>query len=279
MDTFQKSLIFSCFLLSYIPSHAQYITKIIPQYVLIDRDTGIGQLNEEIDVYRLVGEKIIHVGKVKILRSEQGKTGAKIVYVNSGMQMTVGDFVRVVNSTQKTDNESGKISNPISSPVSLQRTVDNRMGAYLARFVPASNLENGFENSYSIGASFKLITMNAHSFYIDLHYPLFKMESVLPSSITYSLLMIQLIDRVRIMDRVYYEVGGGLYRLSLSGNISGMTLDETRSYSGFFVGLSLDLFRSNTMTFTPTIRMHTYSVEKNWVEFVVGGVNVYFSVF
>ncbi len=276
MNVFKKNFIFICLFLCNIPLYAQYITKIIPQYVLIDRDTGIGRLNEEIDVYRLVGEKVIHVGKVKILRFEQGRTGAKIVYVNPGMQITVGDFVRTESSTQKTDNESSNISNPISGAASSKRMIDNRIGAYLARFVPASNLEDGFDNSYSIGASFKLITMNTHSFYVDLHYPLFKMELDLPSSTTYHLLIVQLIDRARIMDRVYYEVGGGLYRFSTSGSI---TVNETKSFAGFFVGLSLDLFRSNTMTFAPTIRMHTYSVEKDWFEFVVGGVNVYFSLF
>ncbi|MBN2029925.1 hypothetical protein JW824_06730 [bacterium] len=252
--------------------HAQYITKIIPQYVLINRDTGVGELNEEVDVYRLVGDRIVHVGRVKILRFEQGKAAAKIINVNPGMQIVVGDFVRPGSSVVTPGNQSNR-------SFSSNRRIHDQLGIHLARFVPASNLESGFQNSYNIGASFKLIGMKNHSLYMDVSYPLMKFQLGLPNDIKSSLLIIQLSDRIRVWDRVYYNIGYGFYRSTLSGNIAGIAFNETRSYGGFFIGLSLDLIVSPIMTIAPTIRMHTYNIEGNWAEFVVGGVNVYFSVF
>ncbi len=252
--------------------YAQYITKIIPQYVLINRDTGVGERNEEVDVFRLVGDRVVHVGKVKILRFEQGKTAARIIYVNPGMQIVVGDFVRPSPSVTKTGNQS-------NGSFSSNRRIHDQMGFHLARFVPASNLESGFQNSYNIGASCKLIGLKNHSFYVDISYPIVKFQMGLSNDIKSSLLIVQLSDRIRIRDRIYYNVGYGFYRSTLSGNVDGDAFNETRSYSGFFIGLSLDLISSPIMTIAPTIRVHTYNIEDGWAEFVVGGVNVYCSIF
>ncbi len=259
-------------LLSPLSLHAQYITKIIPQYVLINSDTGVGEKNEQVDVYRLVGERIVHVGKVQILTFEQGKAAAKIIYVNPGMQIVVGDFVRPGSSVTRAGNQTNR-------PLSSNRNVHDQLGIHLARFVPASNLESGFQNSYNIGASFKLIGLYNHSFYVDVSYPLMEFQPELSNTIQSSLLILQLSDRIRVWDRIYYNIGFGFYRSTLSGNVTGIAFNETQSYSGFFVGLSMDLLNSSFMTIAPSIRMHTYNIEGDWAEFVVGGVNVYFSVF
>ena len=61
--------------------------------------------------------------------------------------------------------------------------------------------------------------------------------------------------------------------------MNAQTLEDTDSYTGFFVGLSVDLGGSSWGTFSPMVRYHAYKAEEDWYEFVIGGVNVYFSIF
>jgi len=260
--------------------HSQVIVKVIPGYVLIDTDTGIGRLNEVIKVYRLKDDGLITVGRVRILRFQDGKTGAQIVSEESGHKISVGDFV----GEKRTDaKRTSKASSKRSSETSEQNVPrwrgDARVGVHLGRFVPASSLEDTFENSYSLGLSLRLLTAGRHTFTLDGTCPVLRTASVWSGDVESSLYMVHLVDHIRSGYRIHWDIGGGIYYSRWSAMVNGQTIKSTDSYTGFFVGLSVDFGGSSWGVFSPMVRYHAYKVEEDWYEFVIGGVNVYFSVF
>ena len=260
--------------------NAQIIIKVISGYVLIDKDTGIGKLNEEIKVYRLKGDGVVTVGQVRILRFQDGKTGAQVVREEPGFKIGVGDFVvekrsdevtapRVVPKRTILDKPSGRIPR--------KRKKSGSVGVHLGILIPASNLEDTFENSYSLGVTLKLITVGNHSIFVDAAYPILKMMPNGTVDTKSSLYLVHLVDHIRMRNRIHWDVGGGIYYLSWS--VAGQDAKESELYTGFFIGFSVDFTGSSGITFSPTIRYHAYKVETDWFEFIVGGMNVYFSVF
>ena len=267
MKMLKAKLIFYFLSLCFSSLNAQIIIKVIPGYVLINRDTGIGNLNEKIKVYRFQGDRMIPVGQVRIIRFHQGQTAAKIVSVEPGLKIVVGDFV----SEKKHDDAS------ISQIFTKQKNVNG--GLHGGRFLPSSNLENSFEDSYSLGAFFKLVTLKNHSFFVEVSYPLLKNKFAGTNDIESSMVLVHISDHIRLGNRIHWDVGGGLYYSKMSVNLNGQSIDESESYSGFFVGLSVDFTNPSRFTFSPAIRYHAYKTEINWNEFIISGINVYFSIF
>lgn len=247
--------------------NAQVIIKVIPGYVLIDTDTGIGDLNEKIEVYRLKGDGVIPVGQVRIIRFRQGQTAAKIVSMESGFAIIVGDFV----SEKKLDDAA------ISQIPMEQKNVNG--GLHGGRFLPSSNLENSLENSYSLGVFLKLITLENHSFFVEVSYPLLKNKYAGTNDIESTMILVHISDHIRLGNRIHWDVGGGLYYSQMSVNMNGQSIDKSESYTGFFVGLSVDFTNASRFIFSPALRYHAYKTEINWNEFIISGVNVYFSLF
>lgn len=77
--------------LSFCSVKAQHIVKMLSNYVLIDTDVGIGRIHDKITIQRKVGDYIINVGVVQIVKFRDGKTAAKIVKEFHPFQ--IGDFV------------------------------------------------------------------------------------------------------------------------------------------------------------------------------------------
>lgn len=275
----------ACFLLcfsmwSLSSLHSQIIIKVIRGYVLVDTDTGIGRLNEVIKVYRLKDDGLITVCRVRILRFQDGKTGAQIISEEPGYKISVGDFV----GEKRTDaKRAPKTSSRRSAETSEQnvprRRGDARVGVHLGRFVPASNLEDVFENSYSLGLSLKLLAAGRHTFTLDGTCPVLRTASVGSGDVESSLYMVHLVDHIRSGYRIHWDIGGGIYYSRWSATVNRQTIKSTDSYTGFFVGFSVDFGGSSWGTFSPMVRYHAYKAEEDWYEFVIGGVNVYFSVF
>ena len=81
----------SCVMIS--AQHSGRVIKVIPNYVLIDRDVGLGKLNDDILIQRWTQDGVINVGKVKLLRFKDGKTGAKILEEYNDLKMQIGDAI------------------------------------------------------------------------------------------------------------------------------------------------------------------------------------------
>jgi len=71
---------------------AQKIIKIVNDYVLIDTDKNIGELNEEIYVYR--NDNLI-IGKIVIVKFSLRRTAGKILGVRENYKIRIGDYVKV----------------------------------------------------------------------------------------------------------------------------------------------------------------------------------------
>ena len=71
------------------------IIKIISDYVLIDADSKIGEINEIVRVHRKTKQGFVDVGRVKLFRFRDGKTAARIVREAERFQIQIGDVVFV----------------------------------------------------------------------------------------------------------------------------------------------------------------------------------------
>jgi hypothetical protein len=271
-------------LFSFTSVSAQIITRIVKAYVLIDTDTGVGELNEKVNVYRLIDNDVVSVGQVEILKFQAGKAGAKISKLYRGFQIKIGDFV----STKKPDPVmlggaySGKSMTTQKQPMTqtqtgpaTRRTQTDRLGIHVGRFLPGSHIENIYVNSFSLGAYFKLVDVWNHSFFVDINYPIFKQSTNVDNEQTTSLILAHLVDHIRVGGRIHFDLGGGAYYKSTKEIATGIT--GTGTYLGFFVGFSMDFFSQAGLTFSPMLRYHTYHEGIRWNEFVIGGVNVAYS--
>ena len=92
-NPFKGILFISILLFNVAFVNAQKVIKVTSKHVLIDKDTGIGKLGDIIKIHRLVNNKIIGVGYVKIVMFREGKTAAEIFDKIKGRSITVGDFV------------------------------------------------------------------------------------------------------------------------------------------------------------------------------------------
>ena len=276
-------ILLCCSLVLCVPiSKAQSIIRVIPNYVLIDTDTGIGKLKEKIKVYRSTDDEIITIGEVQILAFRDGMTAARIVGLQPGLDIAVGDFVEL-KSTEPSDisqaDKEDRDRDQSADQLYDERRKMNRAGVHIGRFIPSSHLENTFENSFSLGISFKLMDVRPHSIFIDATYPILNENLANTSNIKSSLYLLHLLDSIQVGQRIHFDVGGGIYYSSVSGGMNGQLMKESEPYFGFFLGLSMDFIGALGWTFCPLVRYHTYKVETDWNEFLVGGMNVYFSIF
>ena len=64
-------------------------------YALIGTDKGIGAVNDEIAVYRMTDNGVVQIGKMKILKFQNGQTAARITEEVAGYAISAGDIVPV----------------------------------------------------------------------------------------------------------------------------------------------------------------------------------------
>ena len=73
--------------------HAQKIIKIFKNYVLIDTDNNLGNIDDNLKVYRYQNNRKLEVGTALIRKFKQGQTAARIITENSGYHIRVGDLI------------------------------------------------------------------------------------------------------------------------------------------------------------------------------------------
>lgn len=257
---------------------AQVITKVVDKYVLIDKDAGVGKLNEKVKVYRIVGNDVISVGQVQILKFQNGKAAAKILKLNRGFQIQKGDFISMNKSkpplaAQPYSGHSGSGEKSIKQ-VDMRSKTD-RLGIHIGRFMPSSHFENIYVNSFSLGGYYKFVTLGNHSYFFEVDFPILKSPENEISDEKTSLLLCHLVDHIQMGGRIHFDLGGGVTYKTMKNEQTGMT--ESGTYFGFFLGFSVDFFSQLSMTFSPMIRYHTYSEASRWNEFVIAGLNISYS--
>ena len=71
------------------------IIKRVSNYVLIDTDQGVGGVGNVLMVYRDLFNETQRTGSVRIVRFKSGQTAAKIIEETVGLNIEVGDYVKV----------------------------------------------------------------------------------------------------------------------------------------------------------------------------------------
>ena len=277
----RKAVLIICIgFLSVSTLHAQHIIRVVKGYLLIDTDQGLGNSEDTIWISRIQGNRIVPIGRAKIIKFQAGKTAARMVSTISKRTPRINDIASIQQLTN-TDVTVYTPEKPIQAKRDprLQIPRTDRFGVHLGRLMPASHLEYRFENSLSLGGFVKLVRAGAHNVYLDLFYPVFKMRTPGAADADFSLLIVQLMDHVRMTGPIHYDFGAGLYQSHLNSSLSGQTVSVNKSYFGFFVGFSLDFPAASNVTISPSIRVHTYKADAEWSEFVFGGLNIYLSLF
>jgi hypothetical protein len=253
---------------------AQEIIRVIPKFVLIDTDQNMGEIGDMLTVYRETASGPIQIGKVKIVRFSKGNTGAKIVRIEPGLSISIGDFVQnekvlksAVHYFAKKKEESETTS----------RQSIGRIGIQLSRFVPGYALNQILESCYSVGASLIVADFNPHTFFIDWTYPLLELKPAMSDYASPSLWSIHLGDRIHVGKRICYDAGVGLVQSSLPLADSVSQGTSRRSDAGFFLGMSLPLNSGSSMIMLPFIRCYLYQSEGEWRIFALAGMCMYLS--
>ena len=120
---------------------------------------------------------------------------------------------------------------------------------------------------------------NRHHLYVDATYPVLKSKIAGVELNPSSLYVLNVVDHIRLGERIHFDMGAGLYFSGGSNTSGGQSNKETSTSSGFFLGLSLDFLSLSGWLFSPRVRYHAYHLNGNWNEFALGGMNVYFSLF
>jgi len=83
---------------------SQRIVKIMDNLVLIDTDVNIGNIDDEVEIQRIMNSYVVTVGIVKLRKFGNGKTAASIVKIYQKLQ--VGDFVKIpkINASSNLNN-------------------------------------------------------------------------------------------------------------------------------------------------------------------------------
>lgn len=76
-----------------IAGQAQRIEKVVSDYCLIDSGEEAGGAGDVVEVARLERDQIVKVAIIRIIKSERGKTAAKVVKRFGTLKLQVGDYL------------------------------------------------------------------------------------------------------------------------------------------------------------------------------------------
>ncbi|GEM_PF-1678630 len=313
MTRWYRILSFAYFSLGLPFLYSQLIMKVIPDYVLIDTDLGIGERDERIRVYRAVGDSIVTVGLVRIIEFREGKTAARILVKEGDYSISVGDFVKYHIATANVDasffnrqwyhervygsnyDEVRALQPPASEDPSADvreeetsvdgDTVDTHrephhpLGLYVGFFYPGVILENSVEYGIGLGVSAALVRIHIHRFLLEATYALQVLKPILRERMKSSLVLFHLIDHIQVADRIHFDFGGGVYYTKTTITESGNSMEESGFRAGFSMGLSMDVAGIRGLHYCPSVRYHMYRHEGEWIEFVLGGITVTYALF
>ena len=258
---------------------AQKIIKVIPKFVLIDTDQNIGKLGDELNVYQDTDDGQIQVGRIKILKFSNGQTGARIVSIEPGLSISVGDRVQkdevLLPSDFLLDDKEEDVYNDQTDQVSAP---PGRLAIGISRFVPAQDLDRILLPSFCINASFRIGQIASHYFFVDVDYPILNVRSSLDSLSSPSLWSLHIRDHIRAINRIYYDIGVGLYNTKTPETDSSPESVSSSSKMGYLLGLSVDLQDLVSVPIIPFVQCHMYTIDSEWQLFVIAGVSFHLSV-
>lgn len=73
------------------------IIRVVSKYVLIDSDSGMGRIDDVLDVRRWVEDAFVVIGKIRLLRFSGGKAAAKIIREIPPYRIMIGDVIMIAD--------------------------------------------------------------------------------------------------------------------------------------------------------------------------------------
>lgn len=274
------------------------VVKIIPGYVLIDTDTGIGKINDKIKIQRMTDEGIIEVGTVQIIKFRDGKTAAKIVKERRKFKINVGDvtesydfeyYKAIRNLFNPTFIEKENYLNKITvkdyheSLNSSENNLSNNksefgLGFCPGIFVPNGDLKDAYDNAFYFGALLELRSPNMKNSSILLNF--YYSSLSVRSSIKYvfdlydgdmdaSIFMANLSFRQITSDWFFLDIGCGLYNPTISISFYDNKEKIKDTFFGICVGIGACSYYSSSSEFGASldIKYHTYNAKNDWLSF------------
>jgi len=272
-----KKHIFLCLFLlfSASPAFSQKIIRIIPGYVLIDVSEGLGKIDDHLYVYRKSNQGVHYIGTVKIIKFNINQTAAKIVKLNTNQTIQLGDYVSKMNP----ESVKQKLVSPVKrwrEPGYIKKTpLSANAGVRLGMFAPATHLAGYYTKSPSLGIYAAFLNEKIHTLYIDLNYVYILDAMTIDDPVGSALYHVHICDRLRTGDRIFYEIGAGIYYF----RHPDMNPNAVKFNLGLFYGLSLDLTRTDQFTLSPSIRAYTFRKETRWYVFAGLDLNVSFKLY
>ena len=288
MKKLNTILLFCFFAIGLALLNAQDIVKVVPEYVLIDKDTGLGKLDEPLLVYRIMDGEIVKIGRVRIIKFQKGRTAAKIVLEETGYKIEVGDVVSIKRLDRMDISRVAKkmpayrpqIKKPPETKESKKiKKKTMHAGLHIGRFIPAADMESRFKNSFTFGLSVKLIKTGRNTFSLDGDFHNLKTGTSTSDESKSSLMTVHITDHIRVGNQIHYDFGVGLYLWRESVTLTDQTFDENKSYWGVLLGFSADLSCLSELILSPCFRVHMYKTDKGWNGFATVGINIYLAVF
>jgi hypothetical protein len=278
MNLIVKIFLVICFLSGWGNLSAQEIIKVVPKFVLIDTDQDIGKLGDEIGVYRDTKEGRIKVGEIQILKFSNGQTGAKIVWIEPGLSISVGD--RVQNEEMLSQSNFPLDEEEDIYVDQTERTSDppGRLAIGISRFVPAQDLDRILIPSFCISASFRIGQIGPHYFYAGLDYPILNEKSSMSNVSSPSLWSLHVRDHIRVIHRIYYDMGAGLYNSKIPAASSSSQSTSSSSQMGFLLGMSVDLQDLSSIPMIPFVQCHMYQTDSEWQLYAIAGLSFHLSI-
>lgn len=265
-----------CIMVVVQASFTQEIIKVIPKFVLINTDQNIGKIGDVLNVYRETMSGLIQIGKVRVVKFSEGNTGAKIIRIEPGLSISVGDFVQNEKVFKSTVHYFAKKKEEAESETAPPQSI-GRVGIQLSRFIPGYSLDQILESCYCAGISLIIADLDPHTFFIDLTYPLLQLKPAVHDHASPSLWSLHLGDHVRVGKSICYDVGLGLYQSNLPSADLASQGSFHSSDAGFFLGMSLLLNSGSSVVLLPFIRCHLYQTEREWQIFALGGITIHLS--
>ena len=90
------------------------IVRRVSDYILVGTDRGIGAIDDEIAVYRMTDSGVVQVGRIRIVKFQNGQTAARVSEEKDGYQIAVGDIVPIshVGSAATDKTQSAAVTRP-----------------------------------------------------------------------------------------------------------------------------------------------------------------------
>jgi len=248
------------------------VVRILKNYVLIDIEKGLGDKGDLLEVYRVVADKPVAIGSVRIVRSRNGKTAAEIVQVAERRQIQIGDRVALsdkrLNAMIERDVADSIV--PAVSPVfkmnpsvEVQRA---RIDLGIAAWVPGSEFDVRQPSAVALTLRGTLLHWKKQALAAEITVPVFSAHS--HATTKHSQFDLDFLLRLGMGQRLSYELGSGMSLVQAAGDVSASLK------VAFRFGAALDFNTPWAWPASVCTSLKTFKAKNGWGTYMMCGIRV-----